>query len=261
MKAKRIIAYLTSAVILFSCEKDPSIHSYGDSLFDALQQLDQSNIDSSLFVITGDYPAFSEHRVKPKFHIFYHDNEGFNRVRCFVSDSTSYPDSLQFYRLLSEGPFKSEDSFLSDFEISPPKHQQWIRILAENDSGLTITKPIRIGRKNLSTEGMDEITVIGSPLRWTEFRWRGFDLASTLNHLFILEDATGREFCGVVVNTQKFIFYDLRNVDYNFNPTLFDPSLVKGESYTGKVYSLDEQGFILNYRAFQFTADSVTVTL
>jgi hypothetical protein len=115
----------------------------------------------------------------------------------------------------------------------------------------------RIGKLNQRTEKVEQLTIIGSPTGRAEFRWKGFNLALILNYVFLLEEPTGNEFCGVLVNKPRFIFYDLRNVDLNFSPGLYDPLLNFGDRYTATIYCLDESGWIRNYRSFGFAADSV----
>lgn len=208
-------------------------------------------------MMAGNAPAFERLTNDLDLHLYFSADTAPTEVFCFVSDSLKYADSLTFYKRLDATSYSSADQLLSRIALKYPKNERLYRIAYTTSDFTYVSAPMAIGKLNQRTEKVEQLTILGSNTGRAEFRWKGFNLALILNYVFLLEEPTGNEFCGVLVNKPRFIFYDLRNVDRNFSPGLYDPLLNFGDRYTATIYCLDESGWIRNYRSFGFEADSV----
>lgn len=244
------------AGLLLACEKDPAVPvaEGPPSLFTWLAGFPAKAVSHRAVAHAGNHPAFERETDAFPVHILFHAPRSAHSFVYFESDSTQYPDSLQYYRQKALDFELMQNGLLGRFLRTQPKRNVLARIGYQLGDSVFVSGAVMIrGQAATPTASIVTVNVKVSETGRASFNWLGLD-PFAVSYLVLLEDRTGEAFCGVYTNSRSFMFYDLRNVTHNLTPELYDPLLVAGEEYTIGVYAMDEQGWIRNFRRIQFVA-------
>jgi hypothetical protein len=256
------LAIILFAFAISACEKDVPIIEppVNTNLAQFLAQLDSSRISNRVFSLAGNHTSFEREMDEKPFRVLFFIPKDARDFQYFESDSIQFKDSLELYQKKNPLFDLDPNGLFGRFHLGDqPKRLKLIRISFSTDDSIYISAPFTL--KNLTeqqkTSTIDKIAVEVTDKGNAEIIWSSN--SSVTQYLLWLEDRAGDAFCGVYTFSSKFIFYDLRNVNYNLTPSLFNPRLVLGEEYKLKIAALDENNWMRTYRSVSFIADTLGI--
>lgn len=255
---KRIGTLCTLLWLFTACEKDPSIDLSADTstLSYLHSQFASEKVSEHVLLQAGNHPSFERETDDKEVHLLLYLPEGAHSYRYFENDSIQYPDSLKLYHQKDLSFETMTNGLTGRFLRDQPAGRKWARVSFQREDSLFISPPVIIREQGFATGTIEQIRVDVSSTGRCDFRWFKNANINSVQHLLLLEDRTGTAFCGVYTRTLNFFFYDLRNVTENLTPELYDPLLVLGETYRLTIASMDEQGWMRDYRSLEFVADT-----
>jgi hypothetical protein len=249
---------------LSSCEKDEAIDTKTDpaTLAHYLSEYHADKTSNKVWLHAGNHPSFERETDERPIHIRLFAPERATEFTCFLNDSIQFRDSLRLYRKISAEFQMEREGLFGLFAIKESRSElnRYARVSYVLGDSLYLSEPILIRAKAISTDTKNtadlriEVTSGGRAF----MNWTASDVAQA-NNLVMITDRTGLVFCAAQTKNDEFLFYNLRNVNRNFTPDLFDPRLVHGETYGLRIYSTDNSGWMRNFRSVVFRADSLNI--
>lgn len=249
----RLWVTLLCCIVFLGCEKDPEISDEQlniKSLENYLLGFSETQVSNHFVIFAGNHDSFEEDNEDQDLHILIAAPDGATDFRVFQSDSLDQEDSTAYYleRSFKEG--LAYEAFLTKLSLSFPNKEKWIRVSCATEDSLFLSDPIRLPGKDGKTLAFDELEAEQELPGKATFRWN--DGPFTPLFLFLLTDRSGDVFCAVTTEINRFRFYDLRNIERDLSPDLFDPQLVEGEQYKAVLFGISSEGWLDRYRTLTF---------
>ena len=240
-------------MVFAACEKDPDIsgsEGINDNLEAYSNSFSQDHVSANFLVFAGNHRSFERETEDEELHLYVSAPEDAADFRFFLNDSVDYPDSSRLYTTREVTQDRAYQQFLARFSLPMPQREKLVRVSYVSKDSLFLSDPIYLPGKNDTTKTFETLTVEQELPGRATFRWND---GPGLNDFFLmLSDRSGDVFCAITTTRDRFRFYDLRDVDRNLSPDLFDPRLAQGQEYQCTVFGISSQGWAHRYGTFIF---------
>ena len=260
----RHLIIILGLFVFTSCEKDPEIVNELEpsNLADYLSRIEEGKVSYRLWAHAGNHPSFERITDQKAVHIRMFLPNGYERVKLFISDSASYPDSLELFYSMDKELTEQSDNLFGLFALKETASRSRLAMVSvETPDSVYLSSPIllRVNNSATNTKNASDVWIETTAGGRAYINWNGAGIDEPWKNLVEIRDQTGEVFCAVETNNLSFLFHDLRNVSRDFTPALRDPRLIEGQHYSLTIYRNDNQGWMRNYRKVEFEADSTLI--
>ncbi len=249
----RYLLLCLTVTLFWACEKDPEVNPSAledNSLSNYLLQFSEEKTSNNFVAFAGNHPDFEDETNDEDLHLYLKAHPEATDFRLYQNDSLEFEDSLNLYasRTFTEGTAFGD--FLTRISLPYPAQGRWLRISYVVKDSLFLSDPIELPGKKQVTSRFDELSAEQEAEGRATFRWNDGPL--TPRFVLMLSDRSGDVFCAITTRRDRFRFHDLRNIDRDLTPELFDPQLVIGETYTATLFGISNDGWADRYSTLVF---------